>query len=261
MPLLADVQQRLRDTVLGGSADRVAPMLIGGTEPARRLAIHHRHYQASLVDALLGKFPACAWVLGTPIVAEAARAYVRCHPPAAPCIAEYGAAFPEFLAVHAEARLFPCVQSLAKLEWDLGRIAIAVDAFPIGMDALAVMDATLLPDVVLGLQPGVRYLDLEWPVDELIKLFLSDSELEHFHLEPAAVCIELRGARGTFHINRVDRATFAFRSAIAAGASVGAAAEYALEVDPDLDVGAALAALIADNLAVAVALPTAGGTP
>lgn len=258
---LAKVQQRLRDTVVGGSADPVLPLLVGGGAPSRRLAIHQRHYQASLVDALLGKFPACAWVLGTPIVAEAARAFVRCHPPTAPCVAEYGAAFPEFIAVHAEARLFPCVQSLARLEWDIGHIAIAIDACPIGMDALAMIDAALLPDAHLTLQPGVRYLDLEWPVDELIKLYLSDSKPQDFHLKPAALCIELRGTRGTFHINRVDRATFAFRSAIAEGSSIGAAAERALDADPDLDVGGALAALIADNLAVAVALPTTGDTP
>ncbi|MGE0852604.1 MAG: putative DNA-binding domain-containing protein [Hyphomicrobiaceae bacterium] len=259
MPALVELQQGIRDVVLGGSAEPMVPLLVGGSQPALRLGIHRRHYQASLVAALLSKFPACAWVLGTAIVAEAARAFVRCHPPAAPCIAEYGTAFPEFLAVHAEARSFPCVLSLAKLEWHLGHIAIAVDACPISMDALGAIDAALLPDAVLELQSGVRYLDLEWPVDELVKLYLADNEPEHFHLEPAAVCLELRGARGTFHINRLDRATFVFRSAVAEGSAIGAAAEHALDANPDLDVGRALAALIADNLVVAIALPTAGG--
>jgi Putative DNA-binding domain len=259
MPALVELQQRIRDVVLGGSADPMVPLLVGGSQPALRLGIHRRHYQASLVDALLSKFPACAWVLGTPIVAEAARAFVRCHPPPAPCIAEFGAVFPEFLAVHAEARSFPCVLSLAKLEWHLGHIAIAVDACPISMDALAAIDAALLPDAVLELQSGVRYLDLEWPVDELIKLYLADNEPEHFHLEPAAVCLELRGARGTFHINRLDRATFVFRGTVAEGSSIGAAAEHALEVNPDLDVGRALAALMAENLVVGVASESAGG--
>ncbi len=259
MPALVELQQSIRDVVLGGSADPMVPMLVGGSQPALRLGIHRRHYQASLVNALLNKFPACAWVLGTPIVVEAARAFVRCHPPTAPCIAEYGTAFPEFLAVHAEARSFPCVLSLAKLEWHLGCIAIAVDARPISMDALGAIDPALLPDAVLELQSGLRYLDLEWPVDELVRLYLTDNEPEHFHLESAAACLELRGARGTFHINRLDRATFAFRTAIADGSSVGAAAEHALDANPDFDVGGALAALVGDNLVLGVASISAGG--
>lgn len=258
MPLLAEMQQHVRDMVLGGSADSMSSLLVGGAAPTRRLAIHQRHYQASLVEALLGKFPACVWLLGTPLVAEAARAFVRCHPPTAPCIAEYGAAFPEFLAVHAEARLLPCVLSLARLEWHVGHIAIAVDDHPIGMDALATIDPSLLPDAVLELQPCVRYLEAEWPVDDLIKVYLSESEPDHFRLESVAVALELRGARGTFHINRMDRAAFAFRSSLAEGLPLGVAAERALEANPDLDIGSAVAALIADNLVTAVALPPSG---
>jgi hypothetical protein len=259
VPALAEIQLYIRDTVLGGTADPLLPHLIGGTAPARRLAIHQRHYQASLVDALLEKFPACVWLLGVQLVAEAARAFVRCHPPAAPCIAEYGATFPECLALHAEARSFACVLSLARLEWDLGRVAIAVDSAPVGMDALAALEASLLPDVVLALQAGVRYLEMDWPVDELMKVYLSDNAPDRFQLEPAAVTVELKGARGTFHINRLDRGSFVFRSAIADGISIGLAAERALDVDPDLDVGGALAALIADNLVVGVASVSEGG--
>jgi hypothetical protein len=259
VPALIEVQQYIRDVVLGGSADPMVSLLVGGALPARRLGIHQRHYQASLADALLGKFPACVWLLGSPLVAEAARAFVRSHPPAAPCIAEYGAAFPEFLAVHAEARSFPWVLSLARLEWTLGRVAIAVDSAPIGMDALAALDASLLPDVVLEFQAGARYLEMDWPVDELVKLYLSDSRPDRFQLEPAAVALELKGARGTFHINRLDRAAFVFRRAIAGGISIGLAAERALDVDPDLNVGGALAALMADNLVIGVASDNSGG--
>ncbi|MGE0769850.1 MAG: hypothetical protein AB7L90_25710, partial [Hyphomicrobiaceae bacterium] len=112
----------------------------------------------------------------------------------------------------------------------------------------------------LKIQPGVRYLDLEWPVDELMKLFLSDSGTEHFQIAPEPVCIELSGARGTFHIDRVNRATYAFRSSLAEGSSIGAAAERALDVNPEFDVGGALVALIAGNLAIAVRLPLEGAS-
>src|SRR5262245_54741193 len=101
MVSLSDLQQRVRDAVIADNvaqARSIAPLLVGGRDPSTRLAIHRRHYQASLVTALLEKFPAVTWLVGATFMQEAARAFVRRHPPAAPCIAEYGADFPDFLA-------------------------------------------------------------------------------------------------------------------------------------------------------------------
>jgi len=60
-----------------------------------RLSIHRRNYQKSLTEALLVKFPATAWLMGSAFVRQAAERFVCERPPTAPCIAEYGA---EFLA-------------------------------------------------------------------------------------------------------------------------------------------------------------------
>src|SRR5215472_9257519 len=97
MPALSELQSRFRDAVVYADAREIAPLLAGGPDPVRRLDIHQRNYQTSLVDALLVKFPATGWLVGTPLLTEAARRFVREHPPAAPCIAEYGADFPRFL--------------------------------------------------------------------------------------------------------------------------------------------------------------------
>jgi len=86
---LADVQARVRQAVTGdGSLDAALP-LVGGSEPARRLDIHRRHYELSLVTALRQRYPASAWLVGADVVTAAARAFVRVHPPQRPCIAEY----------------------------------------------------------------------------------------------------------------------------------------------------------------------------
>ncbi len=77
-------------------------------------------------------------------------------------------------------------------------------------------------------------------------------------LQPAPVWLQVRGARGSFRIDRLDPATFAFRSAIARGLPLGAAAEQALDIDPAFDPGGALTALLADGLAVSVTLTSEG---
>lgn len=89
MPALAEVQRDIRRVLVTGDDGDLGTFLVGGREPAKRLLIHRRQYETSLVKALLTKFPATQWLVGSPFVTEAARHYVREHPPRGPCIAEY----------------------------------------------------------------------------------------------------------------------------------------------------------------------------
>src|ERR671931_532493 len=91
MPKLSDIQSHFRDAVIqadSASLTSLAPLLAGGDEPEKRLAIHQRNYRQSLVEALLVKFPATGWLMGTSFVMQAAERFVPEHRPTAPCIAE-----------------------------------------------------------------------------------------------------------------------------------------------------------------------------
>ena len=61
---LAEIQTGIRDALVNGSVAAVAPVLSGGLHPERRLAIHQRHYAASLTRALTERFPATGWLVG-----------------------------------------------------------------------------------------------------------------------------------------------------------------------------------------------------
>ena len=115
MPSLADAQTRLRKAIVEDWPHEALPLVVGGRAPAKRLAIHQRHFEASLTSALLGKFPATAWLIGSTAVTEATRAFVHRHPPTAPCLAEYGADFPQFLAQRIGAGRIPCLRAFAEL--------------------------------------------------------------------------------------------------------------------------------------------------
>src|SRR5438094_2145244 len=103
MRRLAEIQFDFRNAVIHGEANRIASALVGGLKPEKRLSVHQRNYETSLVDALLVKFPATGWLVGTPVLTQAAKHFVREHPPQAPCIAEYGDLFPDFLSIRAGA--------------------------------------------------------------------------------------------------------------------------------------------------------------
>jgi hypothetical protein len=256
MPSLLEIQRRMRDAVIAdGPARALLPLLAGGRHPQARLAIHRHHYHASLTRALLDKFPAVFWLAGEHFATAAAQAFVHAHPPAAPCIAEYGADYPAFLASRAGAERLPYLRTFAELEWQLGKVSIAVDRPPLAIESLASIDASELPDHRHTLQPGLRYCAAGWPIDDLIKQYLSGTECERYDFSETDVHLEIRGARGEFRIERLSQAEFVFRSAIASGTTIGTAAERALDINATFDPGQALLRLISAGLVVAIDKP------
>lgn len=252
MPPLAEIQLHFRNAVVTGDASGIAPLLTGAHYAEKRLAIHQRHYETSLVKALMGKFPATAWLIGTPFVTEAAKRFVHEHPPQAPCIAEYGESFPRFLSEYPGAERVPYLREFAELEWHVGQVAIAVDRPAVGIEEFSKIESDALPDTLLTLQSGLRYLHMSWRIDELMKLYVTETAPERFELSPADVWVELRGARGEFHFSRLDAAEFIFRKSILERRLIGDAAECALDSNAAFDPGRALVALICAGLVVAI---------
>lgn len=258
MPPLAEVQCRIRQAVVDGEFGGVADWLVGGRDPAARLAVHRRHYQASLVAAILRKFPGVVWLVGEPFAGAAARDFVRAHPPRAPCIAEYGDGFPEFLAGRRGAERMPYLRWFAGLEILLGEASLAVERAPLGLEALARFGPKALPDVTLATQPALAYFEAPWPIDELAKLHLAGGAPDRYALEATSVRLQIRGARGSVRIDRLEPASFAFRAAVAGARTLGEAADAALEIEPGFDPGLGLAALFADGLVIAAGLNSPG---
>jgi hypothetical protein len=248
---LADVQGRVRDAVVLGDTGRLSSMLVGGNDPLARLAIHRRHYQSSLVNALLDRYPACTWLFGTRAVTDAAENFVREHPPAAPCIAEFGAEFPEYLAAHPGVARAPYAGAFAQLEWHVGRVSVEVDRAALAIASLADIPSYDLAGVALTLQPGLHYTTAEWPVDDLMTLFVTESVPERFEMLRARVCIELRGARGDFRFERLSVGAYTFRSMLARGDSLGAAAVAAGDADASFDARHELTSVFASGVVTA----------
>jgi hypothetical protein len=256
---LAEIQLLFRNAIVADDTVRILPFLAGGHDPQKGLGIHRRNYETSLVTALLTKFPATVWLAGTSFVTEAARHFVRECPPHAPCIAEYGQEFPQFLAALPAAECMPYLEEFAELEWHVGKVAVEIDEQCLSGEDLSQIDKVALPDLVLRMQTGACYLEGVWPVDDLLKLYLTETAPDQYALEPSGVWMEVRGARGEFHINRLDPSEFIFRKSISDGSSIGAAAECALEADSSFDPCRALAQLI--NAGLTTGIKQNGGQP
>ncbi|MGE0445132.1 MAG: putative DNA-binding domain-containing protein [Vicinamibacterales bacterium] len=178
MPTLLEFQRAMREALVTGRPDAMTPHLAGGD--ARRLAIHVRHYRASLTRAIVDRFPATAWLIGSRPVFEAAEAFVHEHPPARPCLAEYGEAFPEFLAALPDAGHLGYLAEFATLEWHAGRLALATED-----------------------SPSMHFMHVSWPVDELLALYLTDTAPDRFEMAPCDAWVEIGGCRGELTLRRV----------------------------------------------------------
>lgn len=190
MLTLADIQAGIRNALVNGNAASLSPVLLGGSHPEQRLAIHQRHYVASLTRALVERFPATVWLVGSELVTHVAISFVHEHPPSKPCIAEYGDAFPRYLGAHSAADSLPYLAQFAELEWHLGRLALATHE-----------------------SANVEYIHLEWALDELIGLYLTDTAPDEFTLRNEDVWLEIRGLRGALQLNRLTREEFVRRRA------------------------------------------------
>lgn len=245
--MLAEIQTRLRDALVSGSNSDALSSFAGGSAAAPRWRIHQRHYEASLVAALLAKFPATQWLAGTEFMTEAATRFVRQQPPSAPCIAEYGYEFPDFLAVNPSTQKMPYLRSFSQLELHVGRVSIDIDLKPVPITSLAAIDSNSIPALRFGFQPGIRYFRADWPLDELLKHYLADDAPDRLVLTPGDIFLEIRGARGEFQFSRLSPDEFAFRQMLCSGETVGLAAESALDVNPQFDIGAGFGRLFALN--------------
>jgi hypothetical protein len=185
MSRLAEIQSAVRDALVRGHGSALTSILSGGLHAERRLAIHQRHYTASLTKAILNRFPATVWLVGSDLVTDAASSFIREQPPSKPCLAEYGESFPEHLGAHPAAAPLPYLRQFVELEWHLGRLTLATDE-----------------------SPHVHYLHLEWSLDELIGVYLADSAPEQFALRREDVWLEILGVRGTVEMNRLNVGEF-----------------------------------------------------
>ena len=199
------------------------------------------------------------WLFGMPFLDEAAQEFVRRHPPATPCIAEYGEEFPGFLSTYLGAARAPYLCSFAELEWHLGQVAIAVDQPALALNAFSTLEINTLMDTSLMLQAGLRYLHASWPVDGLMKLYLTDTAPSEYPLAPWDVWLEVRGSRGGFHIDCLDAAEFVFRNAVLERQPIGTAAERALDASARFDVGRAFTTLVRGGYVIGTTSPDRGG--
>lgn len=262
---LREIESDLRVALLGGDDAPARARVRGdGLEPGARLAIYRHHVVTTLTAALQATFPVVCRLVDERFFAYAADRYIQAEPPSGPCLFEYGAGFPDFLAEFPPCRPLPYLPDVARLEWAMQRALHAPDATPLPMHAIQGAGSELAASLTLRLDPSVSLLRSRYPIDRIWRANRPDvAEPGVVDLAEGPTWLEVRRHGDDAIFRALDPAVFAFRRALAVGARLAVATEGALGTDPAFDLGAALVALFDEGLPIALGgiPPTPGDHP
>ena len=263
-----ELQERFRDAMLGGGGrprdSLVAEIAEDGLAADARLAVYRHHVTSTLTDALKATFPVVTRLVDERFFGYLADRYVNAHPPAGPCLFEFGESFAEFVCTFDPARHLVYLADVARLEWAMNRALHADEPSPFDPAALAAVPPHRLASTVLHCDPSLTLLASPWPIDRIWRANQPGAESPGAEspnaespnaesivdLEAGGVRLEVRRAGDDVGFRTLDPATYEFRAALAGGRPLGDAADAALALDPGFDLGAALHAVLEDGVIV-----------
>ena len=133
-----------------------------------RLQIYRHHVLTSLTDVLQTTFPVICRLVDERFFRYAADAYLRQYPPEAPCLFEYGAHFPAFLATFPPCRHLEYLTDVARLEWAMHMALHAEVRLPLDPAELGGLAPHDVAQLVFQFDPSVTLLDSPWPIDQIL---------------------------------------------------------------------------------------------
>jgi hypothetical protein len=210
---------------------------------ADRFAVYRNNVHASLVDALAARFPVTCALVGEEFFRGMARAYVTRHKPRQAELVEYGRDLPAFIADFAPAASLPYLPDVAATESAWLECWAAADAPALQLAQLTGHSATTLASATLAPHPASRLCRSAWPIAAIWQAHQRPSpDLATLDWQPECVLLTRPDAQIDLQCLQAGMAELAAR--LLAGECIEAAADAALVIDPALDIGVALGALV-----------------
>jgi hypothetical protein len=251
MLALRDLQGGFRQALCGEAGPALlAEIAEDGLAAGARLDLYRHHVLTTLTDVLRAAYPVVCRLVDPRFFAYAADHYIRGHLPASPCLAEYGASFPLFLAGFPPCRHLAYLPDVARLEWALHAARHADELPALDPARLAAVPAEQTPWISLRLDPSVSYLRSPWPVDRIWRDHRTEAGAgPPVDLGSGGARLEIRRRGDDVAYRPLDAPTWAFRDALAQGRPLGDAAERALALQPEFPLAQALHDVLEEGIA------------
>jgi len=262
MPSLLDLQRNFCAATLFGdeSALRTLGIVPGALDAKKRIAIYGNNVFGNYRKVLAATFPVVRRLVGVAFFDAAVDHFVRGHPSTRGDVNGYGADFALFLASYRAARDLAYLPDVARLEWAIDQAAIAADAPPMDLEALAMVPPDVLPELIIRPHPSVHVLASDFPLLSIWKANQADDTSDgRIDLDAGGdLLLVARGADGVT-IERLAAGEHILLAALAAHSTLGIAAARAVDADDRFDLTAALRRHVANHTLVAFRAPRSEG--
>ncbi|HTC32874.1 MAG TPA: DNA-binding domain-containing protein, partial [Bryobacteraceae bacterium] len=179
---LEELQRRVAGAVmspLNASISAEAKRLIKPNDrlsASERLNIYHRQYWFRILDSFNEDFPGLCAILGERAFERLSRAYLTDCPSESFTLRNLGSRLENWLKAHPDfaGKHFALAIDMIRLEWAHIEAFDSAERKALGPEDLL----ELGPDLLLALQPHIRLLELQYPVDEM-RIRVSESSEEH----------------------------------------------------------------------------------
>src|SRR5215471_10246158 len=260
MPTLRETQDLFREALLGEPAPKLVDLVESdGLDPRARLAVYRHHVFTTLTATLEAAFPVVCQLVDRRFFAYVADAFIRQHPPANPCLDEYGSTFPGFLGTFEACKGLPYLPDVARLEWAIHLAAQAPNVAPLDPALLGSVAPAEMARLRFIPRAGLAYLVSDWPVDRIWRAHQDESEPMP-DLGAGSAYLEIGPSGEGVFLRALEPAVLTFRSALFSGMTLGEAIEEAARKDPDLDFAGLISGFLDDNLFSSFSIATEEGT-
>ncbi len=206
--------------------------------PLERLDIYRRSYWARILDALRDDFPGLCAILGPRAFRRLSKAYLSDSPSSSFTLRDLGSRLEAWLREHPAfgGKNLELALDMVRLEWAHVEAFDSAAEKPLGPEDLL----ELGPDMTFGLQPHLRLLEVQYPVDDL-RIRAQKRKGGGAHLQgrrklargAAPIALAVHRADLTVFYRRLALDELRILSALRQGASIGEAVA-GMEGSPDL---------------------------
>ena len=247
MPKLADLQADFSAAIRGAEPGPVAAAIVAdGLTAAERLNIHRNNMRGTLTDALALTFPVVQKLVGEGFFRYAAAEFIAAHPPRSGAVLAYGGELVGFLAAFPPAGGLPYLADVAGLEWAINDCYHGPDAGRLDRAALGNIPPDRLGEIRLHLPGNHRIVSSAYPIGAIWQANQDGAEDD--------ACIDLDAGGEDVLVVRPEMEVqvrvltvgeAALLGALAAGETLGGAAEAALAAEPEFDLFQTLPGILA----------------
>ena len=249
MQHLAELQLQFLDVILGGDASRLEEAIIpDGITAVGRLGVYRNNTIITLIDALGDTFAVIKKLLGDEFFNNAAKKFIRTHPPKSPALFEYGHNFPEYLESFPGLAELPYIAHVAKLEWYWNEAFHAQDEKPLAVEGLANIEERDYSRLYFTPHPAFRIIYSPYPIDIIYAANQNDGDSDTIiNIDDGDGDAGLALVRPDVDVNfiKFGAGGYMFAEGLVAGLSLEQAITTAEKNDHGFDVTTTLVALLA----------------